>query len=104
MSFIRSLRAPLRTLPTLSAIPKPAARPAFAFRAFSSTPLARAGGPAPPQLYGEGGKAGEIPTEYVGLRCVWDAHESASMLGMRVRKKGNEGGNDGKREHVADPK
>ncbi|KAF9003974.1 cytochrome c oxidase polypeptide IV [Cyathus striatus] len=34
-----------------------------AIRAFSATTRASSGGPPPPQLYGSGGKAGEVPTD-----------------------------------------
>ncbi|KAF9468056.1 cytochrome c oxidase polypeptide IV [Collybia nuda] len=39
-------------------------KPTVAFRALSTTPrVASAHGPAPPQLYGAGGKAGEVPSD-----------------------------------------
>ncbi|KAF8977167.1 cytochrome c oxidase subunit VB-domain-containing protein [Cyathus striatus] len=48
----RSLRRARRSAPSSSAI-----------RAFSATTRASSGGPPPPQLYGSGGKAGEVPTD-----------------------------------------
>ncbi|KAK1924070.1 putative cytochrome c oxidase polypeptide iv mitochondrial precursor [Papiliotrema laurentii] len=56
-SVFRSFRA-------IKAIPKPAFRQQTpVFRTFASSTIVKAGGPAPPQLYGPGGKAGEIPTD-----------------------------------------
>jgi len=33
------------------------------FRTFATTARVSSGGPPPPQLYGEGGKAGQVPTD-----------------------------------------
>jgi len=65
MSFlVRSLRPPLFRLSTHSSA---STRPSSALlaRAFSTTSIKRSDGPTPPQLYGPGGKAGEVASEYV---------------------------------------
>ncbi|CAD6579100.1 MAG: Cytochrome c oxidase subunit 4 [Tremellales sp. Tagirdzhanova-0007] len=62
--FIRSLRTPL-TRALISLRPLPLPRPLVA-RAFTSSALRFAdshGSSGPPQLYGPGGKAGEVPTD-----------------------------------------
>ncbi|EAU85445.1 cytochrome c oxidase polypeptide IV [Coprinopsis cinerea okayama7 len=49
------------TRPALNAV-RSSARPAVALRAFSTTQRANSG-PPPPQLYGSGGKPGQVPTD-----------------------------------------
>lgn len=68
-SVIRSLRAPLSRA-TLHIRPFTTSKLNLA-RTFTSSTIRSAdshGSSGPPQLYGPGGKAGEVPTEYV--RCL----------------------------------
>jgi len=67
-SVLRTFRAPIfRASPLARPIPiakLPLAR-AFTFSALRSATSEDHGSSGPPQLYGPGGKAGEVPTEYV---------------------------------------
>lgn len=71
VALLRSLRVAAR--PVLAA-PK-----VNAARAFSVSAL-RASAPAPPKLYGEGVKAGEVPTECVRLRRYPDMPSRSPLL------------------------
>lgn len=94
--FKTAVRAARPALQTARASYKPSSS---ALRTFSSSVRAQSGGPPPPQLYGEGAKAGTVPTdleqatglerlqllgELEGINVFDDSPLDASRLGTKA--------------------
>ena len=53
-------------------------------RAFSTTLHVQSGGPPPPKLYGDGGKAGSVPTDYEQATGLERLELLGDMEGIKV--------------------
>ncbi|TFK27136.1 cytochrome c oxidase polypeptide IV [Coprinopsis marcescibilis] len=78
--FKTAIRAAAR--PALNAV-RSSAKPATVLRAFSTTQRANSG-PAPPQLYGSGGKPSEVPTDMEQATGLARIQLLADMEGVNI--------------------